>query len=71
MSAPGDGSGRAAFTNMFVGSTVVVHRSRHSAPLPTRFRMVTATGAFGIGKRTDSWNVRVVFAASSVVIHSS
>jgi hypothetical protein len=33
--------------------------------------MVTVTGAVGIGKRTDSWKVRVIFVASSVVDHSS
>ena len=40
-------------------------------PLPVRLRMVTVTGAAGSGNRTDSWNVRVIVVASSVVDHSS
>ena len=71
ITAPGDGSGRAVFTNMFTGSTVAVQRSRQVVPLPMRLRMVTVTGALGTGKRTDSWNVRVTLVASSVVDHSS
>src|SRR5689334_10551851 len=76
MSVPGDGSGGAGFTNMFLGSTIVVQRSRHTPPsserpLPTRLRIVTVTGTRGVGNRTDSWKVRVIFVASSVVDHSS
>jgi hypothetical protein len=55
---------------MSFGSMGIVHRSRHLFPA-SRLRMVSATGAGGIGKRTDSWNVRVTRPASSVVTHSS
>ena len=55
---------------MSFGSTVVVHTSRHVS-LPARLRIGDRDGRGGIGKRTDSWKVRVVFVASSVVVHSS
>jgi hypothetical protein len=34
-------------------------------------RTVTVTGAGGVGNRTDSWKVRVILVASSVLDHSS
>src|SRR6185436_6130440 len=76
MSRPGSGAGGAGFTNMFLGSTVVVQRSRHAVPSPEppppmRLRTVTVTGARGVGKRTDSWKVLVILVASSVLDHSS
>ena len=36
----------------------------------SRFLMTTRTGAFGRGKRSDSWNVRSVVRNSGVVSHS-
>ena len=55
---------------MSFGSTVTVHTSLQVSFAP-RLRTETATGAGGAGKRSDSWKVFVMVAASSVVTHSS
>ena len=49
---------------------MVVQTSCHVLAVP-RLRMLSVTGEPGSGKRTDSWNVRLIVFASSVVAHSS
>ena len=68
MSAPGEG-GFAGSTNMSFGSTSKFQIATN-AFFGSRFFSVTFTFASGIGKRSDSWKVRLTLFASSVASHS-
>ena len=59
----------ARFTKRAAGSISVAQIGANELSA-WRVWIVTATGCFGHGKRTDSWNVRPVVLTSAVVSHS-
>ena len=64
----GDGSATRSMSSAS-GSTVTDHDGVNSLAASRPYTVIF-TGAVGIGKRSDSWKLRWVACASSVVRHS-
>jgi len=64
------GAGSCLRTTSSASVSMSTLQTTENALRSSRLRMRTFTGLAGLGKRTDSWNARLMRFASSVVRHS-